>query len=243
LRLHHYSSNESTYSLLTNVAVATLRQTVNDQPINLVDIARGAGTIPRVASEILRDMLDHDNIDGSTLDYADRFKIGLIAARLGASDRAASALSWQEFEFFGAKCLALAGFEVQKGVIFNDKHRRWQVDLVGIRDETLLSIDCKHWESPNYPSKFNKATQHQKDSLRPLLNHLRTSRSIRDLEVWGLPVILTLFQPRQPCINEVILVSIGQLPDFLAHVNPFNSELPFIHERQTRKALSADTST
>jgi hypothetical protein len=208
-----------------------------------MEIARGAGTIPRVASEILHDMLDIANIDGSSLDYADRFKIGMTAARLGASDRAACALSWQEFELFGAKCLWLAGFDVQKGVIFKDSKRRWQVDLVGMRGATLLSIDCKHWESPNYVSKFNKATQHQKDSLRPLINHLQTSGRIRDQEAWGLPVILTLFQPRQPCIDDVILVSIGQLTDFLAHVTPFNPELPFIHQRQTRKALSAEISS
>ena len=240
MRQHHYSYDESNSSLIANVVIETLRHTANNNPVNLAEIARGSKVIPRVAGEVLSDLLDQENLEGSILDLSERFKIGMIAARLGASDRAASALSWQEFELFGAECLDLADFKAQKGVVFKDNKRRWQVDLVGVKGHTLLSIDCKHWESPNYASKFSKAIMHQKESLKPLINHLRASGRIADLEVWGLPVILTLFQPRQSCIDEVVLVSIGQLPDFLSNVTRFDPDLPFVSDGETRKALSAE---
>ena len=231
LQTPHYSFNEANSSLVTNVIVATLKQTVNSAPINLIEIAQTARTTSRVVSDVLTELTELDLSSVTTLDSLYRFKIALEAVRLGASERATKALTWQEFEEFTQQCLGITGFVTRKGVVFNDGKRRWQIDLVAVKDRTLLAIDCKHWESPNYSSKFGKAVEHQKQSLTPLIRYLRAHGSLVSREVWALPMIITLFQPRESMIDKVVLVSVGQLADFLEHVTPYDEELPFISNR------------
>jgi len=180
---------------------------------------------------VLAELTRLDLSSVTTLNLSNRFKIALEAVRLGASERAARALTWQEFEEFAEQCLRIAGFNTKKGVVFNDGKRRWQIDLVAIKDQVLLVIDCKHWESPNYSSKFRKATEHQKQSLQPLIRHLRAHGTVTTPEVWTLPLIMTLFDPREPMIDNVVLVSVGQLADFLEHVTPYDADLPFVSNR------------
>jgi hypothetical protein len=156
---------------------------------------------------------------------------------VGAFERAARALTWQEFEQFSEECVARAGFKAEKGIVFNDRNRRWQIDLTGVKDQVLLAIDCKHWESPNYSSKFRKAVGHQKQCLQPLICHMRTLGRLTGQEVWALPMIITLFEPRDSLLEGVVLVSVGQLPDFLQHVTPFERGLPFISDRDVAEAL------
>jgi restriction endonuclease len=228
LQTPHYSLNEASSSLVTNVIVATLKQTVNNTPINLAEIALTARSTTRVVDEVLTELTGLDLSRVTTLNLSHRFKIALEAVRLGASERAAKALTWQEFEEFAQQCLGMTGFNARRGVVFNDGKRRWQVDIAAVKDRTLLAIDCKHWESPNYSSKFRKAVEHQKQCLTPLIRHLRANGSLASLEVSALPMIITLFGPREPVIDKVVLVSVGQLPDFLEHMTPYDAELPFV---------------
>jgi len=52
-----------------------------------------------------------------------------------------------------------------------------------------------------------------------------------DQEVYALPVILTLYEPRGSLLNGAVIVSVTQLPEFLELLTPYDSELPFITVR------------
>lgn len=180
--------------------------------------------------EILAELTGLENPSGAVLSRSARFSLALEAVAVGASERAVRALTWQEFEKFSEECLTRAGFEAQRGLVFNHDKRRWQVDLIGLKDKILLAIDCKHWDSPNYSSRFSRAVEHQKRCLRPLIRHMRALGRLTLDEVLALPMIITLFEPRESLLDGVVLVSVGQMADFLGHMTPFDKELPFISD-------------
>src|SRR5215831_11503247 len=105
-----------------------------------------------------------------------------------------------EFESFGDECLTRSGFQTRKGVVLKDESRKWQIDIVARKTEMVLAIDCKHWNSPNYLSKFDNAAQHQKSALSVLMKEDSKFSSSKE---WGLPVILTLNDPRTSIHDNV----------------------------------------
>ncbi len=217
-------------SHVANVIVETLKRTVNNARIDLSEIAQASRTTSAMADQILTELTGLETLSGTSLSPTVRFKLASEAVRTGASERAMRTLTWQEFEEFSEECLATAGFQTRKGTVFNDGSRRWQIDLTGVKDQILLAIDCKHWESPNYSSKFDRAVEHQKQSLQPLIKYLRSKGKLTDQAVWALPMIITLFEPRESFLQNVVLVSVGQLQSFLDRLTPFSAELPFISD-------------
>jgi Holliday junction resolvase-like predicted endonuclease len=215
-------------SCISNVIVETLKRTKPDDAINAIEIAQLARTTPEVVMRILRKLLDMEITFGTKLDPEARFKLASEAARLGALQPVLRALTWQEFETFSDACLSRAGFETQKGLVFKDERRHWQIDIVATRGQIILALDCKHWESRNYSSGFYAATEHHRRSLGPLIRHMKERGHLADHNAWALPVIITLFEPRISLLDGVVLTSVGQLTDFLEHLTPYDPELPFV---------------
>lgn len=172
----------------------------------------------------------------TVIDLQTRLRIALEAGRFGAAERVARALSWQEFEKFCDEILTLSGFETRRGVVFKHESRRWQIDLIAKRDSVLLSVDCKHWKSPGYSSKIEVAAEHQEKSLGPLIKHLRSEGSLGQGEIWALPVILTLMDPRESIAGRVAVVSLVQLSDLVGHLTPYDPELPFIYDGPAKES-------
>jgi restriction endonuclease len=228
LHTRQSSSDRLDSSCVANIIVETLKRTIEDARIDLSEIAQASRTTSQVAGEVLAELTGLETPSGAILSPSARFNLAWEAVRVGAYERAMRALTWQEFEKFSEECLLRAGFKTQKGVIFSDGGRRWQIDLVGVKNQILLAVDCKHWKAPNYSFKFDKAVKHQKESLRPLIRHLRSLGRLMPQQVSALPMILTLFEPRDSLLDTVLLVSVVQLSDLLEHITPFDSELPFI---------------
>lgn len=212
------------------ILVETLKRTKAGVSVNIWEIAQSARTTPETALATLTRLLDLDSGQRVQLTAADRIKLALTAARAGGLEEASKALTWQEFEKFSEICLEAAGFETQKGVMVRDGTRLWQIDLVAIKDRMVLAIDCKHWKSPGYVSKFSRAINHHEESLRPLIHHLRSSGRFVDGEVRAVAIILTLLEPRRKIVAGVVLASISQLSDFLEHLTPYDPDIPFRNE-------------
>jgi hypothetical protein len=203
---------------------------------DLETIRQQAGTTTEAAKSVLRAYLGSSKSQGITVDPETRFAIAQRAVQLGALEQVAKALTWQEFEAFGEDCLRSVGFQTWKGLVLNDEKRRWQIDLAGRKGPMVLSIDCKHWNSPSYPSKLRGAAAHQRLALPPLMRRVKSDLGA-DGQLWALPVVLTLLDPRTRILDETVLVSVGQLSDFLEHVTPYDSELPFVSKDDLGKAL------
>jgi hypothetical protein len=232
LQTHHYSLNEYGSSHVASVIVETLNQTKNHAPINLLEIAQAARTTSDMAREVLTHLTGLEHPSGEILDPSSRFRIALHAVRLGAPQQVARALTWREFEEFSEECLSQAGFKTHRGLVFKDAARGWQIDITAVKNHVLLAVDCKHWEPPNHSSMFNRAVEHQKQSLTPVIRHMRGTGELDDQEVSALPVIVTLFDPQATLLDKVVIVSVVQLPELLEHLTPYDPQLPFISDRQ-----------
>jgi len=205
----------------------TLKKTRLGLPATLSDIAQSTQSTKQSVEAIISEFVQIVNDRVIPQDNS-RFRMAIAAVGFGGIRRIAEAMTWQEFEAFGLACLDSAGFQTWKGLIVKDRNRRWQIDLTGKRESMILSIDCKHWDSPSYTSKLSKAAEHQRLALPALVRHVTSKLGFKNYSLWVLPVVLTLLDPRFRTLDGAALVSVEQLSDFLEHVTPYDSELPFV---------------
>jgi len=215
--------------------VETLRLTRSGETTDLETVRKRAGTAHDPTEAILKAYLGSALSSSITIEPRTRFVIAQKAVQLGATEHAVKALTWQEFEAFGEDCLRTVGFQTWKGLVLKDDSRRWQIDLVGRKGPMVLSIDCKHWNSPSYPSKFRGAVAHQKLALPPLMKRVKADLK-SDEPLWALPIVLTLLDPRSRILDKAVLVSVGQFSDFLEHSTPYDSDLPFVSSDDIRES-------
>ena len=210
------------------VLVETLRLSRDRNRVQIADIASSAKTIESFARKALTNArIEHDG-NWVSLSSGFRIRLALDIARAGRLRDSARALTWQEFERFAEECLEEAGFQTEKNVRVQGGGRAWQIDVVGIRGDVMVTMDCKHWNTPGYLSKFKLAAEHQRTATLHLLAR-PVEKTIRgDKELQALPVILTLSEPRGQLSEGVVLVSVEKLPSFLSGVTPYDENLPFI---------------
>ncbi len=215
----------TTREVEARVLVETLKLSRNAETVEVDKLAANARVSREIVVNVLSEIFPPDDYPMVTISRQDRFRIAMLAAESGWLDSAAVELSWQEFEHFAEECLRLAGFQARRNVRVKDEKRGWQIDVVGTKSRLVLSIDCKHWKPPNYPSKFKRASAHQKTATMKLLAQKDASAE----SVVGLPVILTLHDPHHAIVDGVVMLPIRKLPDFLFNITPFTSGLPFLY--------------
>lgn len=207
--------------------IEALRLTRSTKSADLETIRQRAGTTTEAAKAVLGVYLEPSESQTITVYPWTRFDIARKAVQLGGLEQVTKALTWQEFETFGEECLRSVGFQTWKGLVVKDEKRRWQIDLAARKGPMLLSIDCKHWNSPSYPSRLRGAAAHQRLALPSLMNRVKLDLD-DDGPLWALPIVLTLLDPRSRILNQAVLVSVVQFSDFLEHVTPYDSDLPFM---------------
>jgi hypothetical protein len=210
------------------VLVETLRLSKGVDRAQIADIAVKAKTTESFARKALTNArVEHDN-DWISLSPGSRVRLALDLARAGQLIDSARALTWQEFEKFAEDCLDEAGFQTEKNVRVQGAGRAWQIDVVGIRGDLVVTMDCKHWNTPGYLSRFRLAAEHQRNATLYLLAGPRENIVQECKERQALPVILSLSEPRGRFSEGVVLVSVEKLPSFLSGVTPYDENLPFI---------------
>ncbi len=210
------------------VLIETLRQSRDRNRVQIADIASSASATESFSRKVLTEaLIAHDN-DWVSLSPGSRIGVALDIARAGRLRDSARALTWQEFEKFAEECLEEAGFQTEKNVRVLGGGRAWQIDVVGFRGDLVVTMDCKHWNTPGYFSRFRFAAEHQRTATLHLLDRPAEKMIQGDKERQALPVILTLSEPRGQLSEGVVLVSIEKLPSFLSGVTPYDENLPFM---------------
>ncbi len=210
------------------VLIETLRLSKGVDRAQIADIAVRAKTTESFARKALSNARIENDGSWVSLSPGFRVRLALDIARAGRLRDSARALKWQEFEKFAADCLDEAGFQTDKNVRVQGAGRAWQIDVVGIRGDLVVTMDCKHWNTPGYLSKFRLAAEHQRNATLHLLARPAEKMIQGDRERQALPVILTLSEPRGQLSEGVVLVSVEKLPSFLSGVTPYDENLPFM---------------
>lgn len=70
--------------------------------------------------------------------------------RLGLSiDKLVEAMDWRGFESLVSEFFRSYGYKVYGGY----RIKRYEYDIIAVKQDFLISIDCKHWDRPLPPSK------------------------------------------------------------------------------------------
>ena len=132
-------------------------------------------------------------------------KIALSAVKSGIPiEEASRDVDWKDFEGLVAEVLESKNFEVVRN--FRMKKPTMEIDVVGIRLDTAVLIDCKHWKRMSN-SALEGIVQKQVERVKHYV-------SITD-EIMAVPVIVTLYQESVKLINKVPIVPIMQFSSFI----------------------------
>ncbi|MHA2191367.1 MAG: hypothetical protein ACXAAP_14160 [Candidatus Thorarchaeota archaeon] len=155
------------------------------------------------------------NNDGSyNLERGSRIELGIKAIELGAEiEEVVSLLTWKDFEVFVAQVLTENGYKCiesyrRRG---NASLRGMEIDVIGVRGKTIISVDAKMWGIRSGKSsaiktaaeKQNERTHQLADELQRVANRVQSMDTgeyellsilvtwlVEDLEFHdGLPVI------------------------------------------------------
>ena len=212
----------------TRVLLETLKMTKKREIVDLEEIACKSQTTLSFAKGVLSCTISPLPANHISLSHRERVQVAMEVARQGKSNDVTRELSWQEFEKFAEECLREAGFQTEKNVRVKGDGRAWQIDVVGFRGDLVLTVDCKHWNTPGYFSRFKLAAEHQRTATLHLLARPVEKMIQGGKERQALPLILTLSEPPVQSSEGVVLVSVEKLPSFLSGVTPYDENLPFI---------------
>jgi hypothetical protein len=166
-----------------------------------------------VAKEILKFLLERGigkRSSKTVLSFSstDRLKASIMAVGLGADIMKISQyLSWKDFEKFASEILLNCGFKTMNNVRFTKP--RAEIDIIAIKSELGLSIDCKHWAT-NSRSGLNVHTRKQIQRTERLLSSPFKFRKI-------VPLLLTIHPNFQPSYSD--LVPVVDINKFRCFVN------------------------
>ncbi len=119
-------------------------------------------------------------------------------------EEASRDVDWKDFEGLVAEILESKNFEVVRN--FRMKKPTMEIDVVGIRLDTAVLIDCKHWKRMSN-SALEEIVQKQIERVKHYV-------SITD-EIMAAPVIVSLYQEGVKLINKVPIVPIMQFSSFI----------------------------
>jgi hypothetical protein len=136
-------------------------------------------------------------------DENDRLKTCLLAIQMGAPiDEVSRSLGWKDFESLAAEILDVSEFETTRNLVLTKP--RMQIDVVGVKSDVAILIDCKHWKRSSQ-SALENAVKKQIE---------RTKRFLKTENVKAaIPAIVTLHQEVR-FIDKVPIIPIFQLSSF-----------------------------
>lgn len=176
--------------------------------MSVTDFAMATQTGEETSIEILDNLMQNgigkyeDNL--IQFDENDKLKTSILAITMGAPiDEVSRFLSWQDFESLAAEILESRDFDTTRNVILTKP--RVQIDVVGIKSDIAVLIDCKHWNKMSQ-SALEKAVKKQVE---------RTKQFVSKEKVHGaIPAIVTLYQHETQFIDKVPIIPIHQLDSF-----------------------------
>jgi len=171
-----------------------------------------------------------------------RIKMSIHVLHLGADFQyVCSLLSWAEFEGIAAQALDASNYRVIRNLHFKHKAKGWEIDVLGLRKPIILCVDCKHWKRGWRNAANLKAVKAQIERTEALAESLPNYSKKIKLEGWSdatlVPLVLSLLPSPEKLYNEVPVVPILQLQDFINQVPLQIDLLRHIHRKVTHRAL------
>lgn len=209
-----------------NLIISILKLTKNGSVL-LEDVKKDSRTPSDVLMTLLEKLqsedllrIDHESV---AADSENRLKLAVKAISLGADVEAASSfLQWQEFESIAATAFNNYGYSVVQNLRFKHAARRWEIDVVGCKKPLVVCVDCKDFHHGLAPSAVRRIVEAQVERVRALADALPALSVRMECVKWAVakfvPVVLVLMPSRFKFYNEVPIVPVLQLQDFLSQL-------------------------
>jgi Holliday junction resolvase-like predicted endonuclease len=194
----------------------------------------------RIASNIVKKLLNklqNEGVINLKEDFVEvgtgnRLRLAVKAVALGADVEHVSALlRWQEFEDIAAVALERNGYVTRKNVRFKYGGRRWEIDVVACRKPLVLCVDCKRWQRGLKPSALRKIVEAQVNRASALADTLPSPALKIECVKWNktkfVPVILSLMPSSYKFFDNVPVVPVLQLQDFLTQLPAYIESLKY----------------
>jgi Holliday junction resolvase-like predicted endonuclease len=165
-----------------------------------------------------------------------RLKLAVQAIQLGADvERVSSFLQWKEFENITAVAFERNSYSVKKNLRFKHAGRRWEIDIVGCKRPVAICVDCKHWHHGMYPSALKKIVEEQVKRTFALAESLPELTDKVECALWDrvklVPAVLSLVKSRFKFYDNVPIVPVLQLQDFLSQLPAYADSLKHFSKR------------
>ena len=116
-------------------------------------------------------------------------------------------INWKDFELFASEVMKFHHYVVYKN--YRTKNPTRQIDVIGVRLQNALVIDCKHWRRNSYPEMVGVV---DKQKERGTL-FMKKNKSIEIENAY--PIIITFYPNEFQSVNQVPIVPISSFNSFL----------------------------
>jgi hypothetical protein len=146
-----------------------------------------------------------------------KLTIALIAIHKGVNVvDICSKINWHDFELFSSEIMKCHGYNVFTN--FRLKNPRREIDVIGIKSQNALLVDCKHWKKKSL-SGLKKIVEKQKN--RSTLFIQKTKLNIEN----AFPIVLTFLPNNFLFIDNVPIIPVNKLNSFLLDFDCINHNL------------------
>jgi len=136
-----------------------------------------------------------------------KLSIALIAINKGVNViDISSKLNWHDFELFSSELLKYHGYTVYTN--FRLKNPKREIDIIGIKSQKALLIDCKHWKKKSITG-LKQIVEKQKNRSKLFIQ--KSNLKVQNV----FPIVLTFLPNGNSIINGVPIISINKLNSFL----------------------------
>ena len=215
----------------------SLLKLTKEGPVLIENVNKEVRSTTNIIAKLIKRLENEDlvskNNDFVEVDKDNRLRLAARAIILGADlEHISSFLNWQEFEDIAALALERNGYSTVMNMRFRKEGRRWEIDVVGCRNPLVLCIDCKHWQRSMNPSALRKIVMVQVKRTYALATTLPTPLIKVECVKWNkakfIPIILSLIPGRLKFYENVPVVSVLQLQDFLNQLPAYVESLKYI---------------
>ncbi len=206
-----------------NLIISILKLTRNGS-ILIEDVKKTSrtpsGTLVKLLEKLQTESLLKLSRESVDVDSEDRLKLAVKAVSLGADIEGVSGfLRWQEFESIAATAFKNNNYKVFQNLRFKHVARRWEIDVVGCKKPLVVCVDCKDFHRGLSSSAMRRIVEAQVERTRAFSEALPTLSVELECVKWNrakfVPVVLILMPCRFKFYDEVPIVSVFQLQDFL----------------------------
>jgi len=200
----------------------------------LEEISQEAHVPVQIVREVLRKHVDLVTYAPSSRSVSigseQRLKLVMKIVKQGADiERVCDSLTWLEFEDISIIAFKANNYETKKHFRFTWVNRRWEIDILALKEPLIVCADCKHWHHGWSGSGSRKAAEMQAERTE---NLSKASKSINDkigIGNWKrahfVPMILSLAPGNQKFHKGVPIVPVLQLRDFLTSMPAYLNQI------------------